>query len=98
MELRGKGTTGSQGMQVCKAGLPGRWPLRLPCRALKAPLKCGLLREALPQQKGQPAEKRGREGRPLVHPLLLVVGIVQLCKFIKNYCLATYKWQIFIGY
>lgn len=93
MELCGKGTAMSQGMQVCKAGLPGLWQLWLPCRALKSPLKCSLLQEALPQQKGQleavPASEEeregGREGWPLVHTLLLVVVIVQLRKFMKKY-------------
>lgn len=82
----------SQGMQVCKAGLPGQWQLWLPCRALKSPLKCSLLHEALPQQKGQlggcSSQQRregGRESWPLVHTLLLVAVIVQLCKFMKKY-------------
>lgn len=78
MELWGKGTTMSQGMQVCKAGLPRRWQLWLPCRVLKAPLNCSLLQEAFPGRPIQPAEKTGREGWPLVHTLLLVVVIIQL--------------------
>lgn len=38
----------SQDMQVCKAGLPRLWQLRV----LKALLKRSLLQEALPQQQG----------------------------------------------
>lgn len=37
----------SQDMQVCKAGFPRLWQLRV----LKALLKCNLLQEALPQQQ-----------------------------------------------